>query len=476
VRGGLGLLVIALALSSVSGRDADEITMIPADGGPAWSIAVPGGTSASGAPVPLLAPTWFAKLPNATVALAPSGSFDLASARGKVLLLDYWASWCAPCLKELPHLERLHAARSGDGLVALAVNVDQGPEAAAQSAKTLGLTMMIGVADPVMNQEMGVRTLPTLFAVDKQGRLRTRWDGYRTGVETEIAATIDKLLADDATGTTREVASVIAGPGRLRALWYRDLPGQADGVVGLPGGAELLSFDAEGDLIARLRTGSAAGRLLDFGTAADDTREVVGFRTGGTTVDVIALRSGSERTITVPSPILDVAVFKDAGGVRRIAIATMGGAALASGADDRAKPVEGASDVRSVVSLHGTGALALREGGKLGPLLGSAPAWARPAAGAEILLEATDRGAVAATRSVSAAVAGRFLPGDGRQIAVATYSGHLALLDEASGSLLFDAIWSGVRDLAATDLDGDGRDELFVASGRSVTALGAGPN
>jgi len=49
----------------------------------------------------------------------------------------------------------------------------------------------------------------------------------------------------------------------------------------------------------------------------------------------------------------------------------------------------------------------------------------------------------------------------------------VALLDEASGRVLFDAIWTGVHDLAAADLDGDGRDELLVVAGRSVTALGA---
>jgi len=73
---------------------------------------------------------------------------------------------------------------------------------------------------------------------------------------------------------------------------------------------------------------------------------------------------------------------------------------------------------------------------------------------------------------VVAAVSGRFLPGDGRQLAVATYAGRLVLIDEATGAIQFEAIWPGVKELAGADLDGDGRDELLVASGRSVTALG----
>jgi thiol-disulfide isomerase/thioredoxin len=448
---------------------------------------VPGKADSSGAAAkPLLAPLWFAKLPAATFGLAPEGTFELASANGKVLLLDYWASWCAPCIKELPHLQRLHVERGADGLVALAVNADENAASASDSAKRLGLTMMIAVNDPETHRSLGVRTLPSLFVFDKQGRLRSRWDGYRTGVEKEIAATVDRLLADDASGTTREVATILVGDKSLVGRWSRDLPGAADGVVGIPkgnagsarvvasGGDQLLSFDAEGEVVARLKTAKSVGRLLDFGTAADGTRELVGYRPGGTVLDVIALRSGMERTIAVPAPLVDLAVWDDgAGGARRLAMATMSGAAVAGGGDDRAKLLDGAAGVRSLVPLPGGGVLALSDDGKIGALGAATPAWAQPAAGAERLLLATDNGAVTAPRSVMVAVAGRFLSKERRQLALATYSGHVVLLDEASGRVLFDAAWTGVHDLAATDLDGDGRDELLVVAGRAVTVLGA---
>jgi thiol-disulfide isomerase/thioredoxin len=433
-----------------------------------------------------MAPAWFAKFPDGKLQLAPEGTYDLASARGKVLLVDYWASWCTPCIMELPHLQQLHVTRSRDGLVALAINADEEADRAAESAKRLGLTMMIGVNDPAVFQTLGVKTLPSLFAVDKQGRLRARWDGYKIGIEKEIAATVDKLLADDASGTTREMATVVAGQGRLQARWYRDLPGTADGVVGMPAGAggtarvvasggdQLVSFDAAGEVVARVKTGSSPGRLLDFGTTADGTREIAGFRPGGTTISVIALRVGSERTIAVPAPLLDVVVAGDAaGGGRRLVLATMSGAASATSGEAKATLIVGAAGVRSVADVPGRGVLALSEGGTIAPLAKGAPAWAHRAVGAERLLVARDDGAVAATRAVTAAVSGRFLPEGGRQIAIATYEGHVALLDEATGHVVFDAVWGAVHDLGVVDLDGDGRDELLVASGRSITALGA---
>jgi thiol-disulfide isomerase/thioredoxin len=469
-------------LAEAPAADSDEISRVRADGEPAWRAAITRQPNPQGLPTsPLLAPLWFAKAPAVKIRLAPEGTFELASARGKVLLLDYWASWCAPCIKELPHLQALHVTRSDKGFLALAVNVDQDAASAAASAKTLGLSMMIGLNDPEVKATLGVASLPTLLAYDQHGRLRARWDGYANGLETEIAGKIDALLADEAAGTTRDVATVITGSGKLQVRWLRDLPAPVDGVLALSedhgrvvasGGDSLVTFDAAGETVTRVRTDGSAGRLLDFGLSADGTRELVGFRVGAPSLNVIALRSGTERSIALPAPLLDVAAV-GTGAERRLAVATMRGAAFAGNGADRAAAVEGAESVRAVAVVPGQGVLGLREDGIIGRLDAKSPAWPHPAAGAERLFAATEDGAVTAPRSVVAVVSGRFLPGEGRQLAVATYAGHLALLDLATGAIQFDAIWPNVKELAAADLDGDGRDELVVASGRSVAALGA---
>jgi thiol-disulfide isomerase/thioredoxin len=475
----------ALALAIASAAAADDIISIHSDGAAGWTTAVPNGAGA-GQPgaTPLTAPVWFARFPDAKIPLATGGSFDLAGARGKVLLLDYWASWCGPCIKELPHLQKLHLAHEGEGLVAVAINADEDAAAASASAKKLGLTMMIGLNDKNVYRMLGVRNLPTVFIIDKQGRLRSRWDGYRTGLENEIDATVAKLLADDETGTTREVASVVSGPGLLRARWFRDLPEAANGVVGLPAGLaggmrvvassgdELLTLDAGGEALARLKTTNASGRLLDFGAAADGTRELLGYRPGATSVGVIALRSGDERAIALPAPVLGVAIASEGiGDKRRIAFSTLRGAATCGPNDTQAALLEGAGGVRSVAARPGLGILALREDGSIGPLEDSSKAWSKPVPGAANLLAAREEAAVVGPKAAIASVSGSFLAQGGRQLAVATFSGHLLLLDEASGRVVFDSVWTGIHDLSAVDLDGDGHDELLVAAGRSVTAL-----
>lgn len=481
----LSLILCSLALSTIIAGPSDEISWVRSDGAPGWTAAVPQNRPPdSQRGLVLSAPTWFARFPDTKIPLATQSTFEVDSARGKVLLIDYWASWCAPCMKELPHLQKLHVARAGDGLVAVAINADEDAVTATASAKRLGLTMMIGLNDPGVYRTLGVRALPTLLVIDKQGRLRARWDGYRPGLENEIAFMVDKLLADDPTGTTREVANVASGDGVLQGLWLRDLPARADGVVGLGAGLAggtrvvassgnlLLSFDARGDTVARLKTSNASGRLLDFGDATDGTRELVGFRPGGTSIGVIALRSGAERAIAVAAPVLDLARSGEASGdARRLVFATPRGAAIAGPNDQRAALLDRASGVRAVAVGPGRGVLALHEDGTIGALDGSGAAWAHPVPGAARLLTVRADGAIVGSRAIVAAVSGHFLPKGERQLAAATYAGHLVLLDEATGVVLFDSVWTDIRDLGVCDLDGDGRDELLVAAGRSVTAL-----
>lgn len=479
--------VVAASAAVAAAAESDEIGWIRSDGAGGWKTRInrdirPAGVVASA----LTASPWYPKFPAIKIPLAKGGALDPASVRGRVLVVDFWASWCAPCLQELPHLQRLYASVAPRGAAAIAINADEDAATALQTAKRLGLTMTIGLNEPALYRALGVRSLPTVLVVDRQGRVRARWDGYRAGLEKEIAHKVEELMADETDRTSRSIAEVLAGAGTLRALWYRDVPGSADGIVGLPpghpddmrvlasAGGSLLAFDADGEPLSRLKASSWAGRLLDFGVDAAGSREIVGYRPGGTTLGVVSLRAGTERSIECPAPIVDVAVEARSGGDRRhLAIATMGGAMFAGANDARALPLDGAGAVRAVASWPGRGVLALRADGSVSSLDASAPAWPAKAAGASRLLAADGDGVAVGPRTAIAAVAGRFLPGTGRQLAVATYAGHLVLLEASDGRILFDAVWPDLHDLAATDLDGDGRDELLVGAGRSIAALGA---
>jgi peroxiredoxin len=104
----------------------------------------------------------------------PDGrAVTLADARGRVVLLNFWATWCAPCREEMPAMDRLFRRFRGEGLTVLAISVDgDGARAVAPFVSQQRLSYPIGL-DPTMTvaTRYGVRALPSSFLLDRTGRL-----------------------------------------------------------------------------------------------------------------------------------------------------------------------------------------------------------------------------------------------------------------------------------------------------------------
>ncbi len=125
----------------------------------------------------------------------PAGKdLRLASLKGKPLLINLWATWCAPCVAELPALDQL-AGQSAASLKVLTVNQDMGkPEAVAPFLKTRGVTKLEPWLDPEGELAMhyNVQTLPTTIYYDAQGREVWRLTGAHDWTSADTA----KLLAE----------------------------------------------------------------------------------------------------------------------------------------------------------------------------------------------------------------------------------------------------------------------------------------
>lgn len=128
-------------------------------------------------------------------ALRGRDSLSLADYRGKVVYLDFWASWCAPCATALPIIDSFREEFGSDDFQVLAVNVDSDPEKALRflSMRPVGYP---SVADPEgeLPEKFEVETMPTSFLIDRNGVIRLVHRGFKKSDEDALRSEIRKLL------------------------------------------------------------------------------------------------------------------------------------------------------------------------------------------------------------------------------------------------------------------------------------------
>jgi thiol-disulfide isomerase/thioredoxin len=121
---------------------------------------------------------------------------SLAAYRGKVVYLDFWASWCPPCLTSLPLLEQLRKEFPADQFQILAVNVDQDVAKARKFIQKTGVGYP-SATDPKgrLPEMYGIETMPTSFLIDRNGVIRYVHHGFRKGDVGPLREQIAKLVA-----------------------------------------------------------------------------------------------------------------------------------------------------------------------------------------------------------------------------------------------------------------------------------------
>ena len=120
----------------------------------------------------------------------------LADYKGKVVFLNFWATWCEPCREEMPGMERLHRAYKDRGLVVLAVSLDsQGASVVNPFVRKLGLTFPVAL-DPKMavRERYGVWAVPSTFIIDRAGKRVLFANGSREWDSKAAHALMESLL------------------------------------------------------------------------------------------------------------------------------------------------------------------------------------------------------------------------------------------------------------------------------------------
>jgi len=109
------------------------------------------------------------------------GTFKMSDHESKVVLVDFWATWCPPCRAALPHLQELSVEYADEGLVVVGIATDrQGAEIVKPFVTKNGLTFEIVLpADQIDQQFGGIRSIPTTFLVGRDGVVAKKWIGYK---------------------------------------------------------------------------------------------------------------------------------------------------------------------------------------------------------------------------------------------------------------------------------------------------------
>ena len=144
---------------------------------------------------PIVAGTIGSSLPDFTVTDLQGHSLSPSDLRGKVVLVDFWATWCQPCKKEMPGYQKLVDRYGSRGFVAIGFKFDtmMDPEEPIQFAKKIGVRYPLAVATDEIKQKFGgIQGLPTTMLYDRQGILRTKVIGF--AYTDNIESTLKPLL------------------------------------------------------------------------------------------------------------------------------------------------------------------------------------------------------------------------------------------------------------------------------------------
>lgn len=153
----------------------------------AWFLAL--------SPVQAAMPAIGGKAPDFTLRSNTGKNLKLSDYRGQVVMLNFWATWCAPCRQEMPQLNRLHEQYRKGGFVLLGVNVDDKPKVAEDLAQQLKVVFpVLFDADKQVSRRYDVDAMPSTLLIDRDGAVQFIHRGYRAGVEKQYEDKIRELL------------------------------------------------------------------------------------------------------------------------------------------------------------------------------------------------------------------------------------------------------------------------------------------
>jgi cytochrome c biogenesis protein CcmG/thiol:disulfide interchange protein DsbE len=130
--------------------------------------------------------------PDFTLDSLDGDAVTLSALAGQVVAIDFWATWCSPCVEGLDHLQQIHERYADQGLAVLAINVGEDREEAAEFVADHGYTFTVLLdVDGRASDAYGVQAIPHTLIVDREGEVH-----YTPGFPDEIEDTLGRLLME----------------------------------------------------------------------------------------------------------------------------------------------------------------------------------------------------------------------------------------------------------------------------------------
>jgi thiol-disulfide isomerase/thioredoxin len=140
-----------------------------------------------------------APAPPFTLSSRAGGQVSLADLKGKVVMINFWASWCGPCRQEFPALDQIYARYKPMGFTLVAINVEsEKADAEKFLAATPASFPILFDPDNKVSGSYGVSAMPTTVLVDRQGRVRWLHRAYKPGDEAKYIEQIRAALREPA--------------------------------------------------------------------------------------------------------------------------------------------------------------------------------------------------------------------------------------------------------------------------------------
>lgn len=134
--------------------------------------------------------------PDFTLKTLAGKEITLSQLKGKVVVLDFWATWCAPCQQSIPHLIQLYKDYKESGFVLIGMSVDRGDvEVVRRYIESMDIPYPILTTPEEVVRRYRVTGIPATFLIDKEGKIRKRITGFNPTIAKQLTAEVADLTS-----------------------------------------------------------------------------------------------------------------------------------------------------------------------------------------------------------------------------------------------------------------------------------------